>query len=310
MKTPIVSSSWPAHALARVGFAGLGIMGRAMVPHVVRAGFQLRAWNRSLSVFDRDDCHALDRTQSLAELGEHSDVLIVMVSDAAACDDVLFGDDGQSGASAGLRRGSIVVVMSSIPVARARQQAARLARQGVDYIDAPVSGGERGAVTGELTIMAGGKPEVIARAAPVLQTLGRLNTVGPIGCGQLAKLANQTIVGITIGAVAEALRLVQAGGGDVVTTHQALLGGFADSAVLRQHGQRMITADFVPGAHCSTQLKDLATSQALARDLAIDLPILQLVTSLYRQACDNGLGQLDHSAIWLTMEGKSDVPKM
>jgi 3-hydroxyisobutyrate dehydrogenase-like beta-hydroxyacid dehydrogenase len=210
--------------------------------------------------------------------------------------EILFGE----GAAAGvLKAGSTVVVMSSIPVEISREHAKKLLATGVHYIDAPVSGGEKGAIEASLTIMAGGDEEVIAGAGEVLACMGRVTRVGPVGSGQLAKLANQAIVGITIGAVAEALLLAEAGGANPSAVRDALLGGFADSAILRQHGTRMLSGNFKPGGKSEMQLKDLETAHRLADSLGLELPALELAESLYRQMCEAGLGALDHSALIL-----------
>ena len=169
----------------------------------------------------------------------------------------------------------------------------------MQYIDAPVSGGERGAIEANLTIMAGGAATAVARVGDVLACMGRVTRVGPVGCGQLAKLANQTIVGITIDAVAEALLLAKAGGADPAAVRDALLGGFADSTILRQHGERMLTGNFEPGAKSVVQLKDLRTSRKLAHKLGLDLPVLRLTESLYQEMCDDGRSELDHSGLYL-----------
>lgn len=288
-----------------VAFVGLGIMGRPMAAHLARAGHRVRVWNRSPSSLAAAEAAGLQPCASAADAASGADVLILMVSDGPACDAVLFGEDGGMGAAAALAPDSTVIVMSSIPVETAREQAERLAPRGIHYMDAPVSGGERGAVEGTLTIMAGAEPEVFERCRALVSAMGRVTRVGPIGCGQLAKLANQTIVGITIGAVAEALLLARAGGADLDAVLEALQGGFADSTVLRQHGRRMSEGRFQPGAHATTQLKDLRTSRQLGEALALDLPLLRLTEGLYREMCAGELAVLDHSALWLLLQRRA-----
>lgn len=286
----------------KVAFIGTGIMGAPMARNLAQAGHEIWAWNR-----DREKARSLlaERVhvaESAGEAAASGDVCILMVSTGSVCDALLFG---QQRIAEHLRPGSVVVVMSSIPVDVARRQAARLADRAVRYVDAPVSGGEAGAIAGTLAIMAGGDAADIDRLAPVFGALGRVTHVGPVGTGQLAKLANQLIVGVTIGAVAEALVLVERGGGDVAALHQALLGGFADSAVWRQHGARMIARDFAPGAHVSTQLKDLQTATGQARATGTELPLTEHAARLFAELAEAGKTELDHSALYLRIaEGR------
>lgn len=284
-----------------IAFLGTGIMGRPMCGHLLAAGFPVRAWNRTRAKAEtlREQGAVLPAT--VAEAVTDADIVIAMLSTGSVTSDLLFG---AGTAAASLKAGSTVVVMSSIPVDTSREHARKLLAKGVHYVDAPVSGGEKGAVEASLTIMAGGDEQVVAAVGDVLACMGRVTRVGPVGCGQLAKLANQTIVGITIGAVAEALLLVEAGGGDAAAVRDALLGGFADSTILRQHGARMISGDFEPGAKSETQLKDLRTARDLADSLGIELPALELVESLYRQMCNEGLGTLDHSGLILHLRNR------
>lgn len=285
-----------------VAFLGTGIMGVAMCRNILNAGFPVRVWNRTaakaaeLSADGATVCASPDEAVSGAEF------VVVMLSTGQVVGQVLFSTDsaGQAVVDAA-SPGATVIVMSSIPVAMAKQQHQHLDELGLRYIDAPVSGGELGAQEGTLSIMAGGDPDVVAAASALLGSMGNLNHVGPAGCGQLAKLANQTIVGITIGAVAEALILARAGGADVAAVRQALLGGFAKSAILEQHGERMINENFVPGAKSTIQLKDLRTSQELAQELGADLPFLNLSRSLYETMCDSDRRDLDHSALFLEL---------
>lgn len=283
---------------ARIGFLGTGIMGLPMCRHLLRAGYPVSVWNRTLSKAEPLAADGADIAATARAAVQHADYVIVMLSSGPVVTDVLFDESVR----AALRPGSTVIVMSSIPVETSRDHAQRLEAIDVAYIDAPVSGGERGAIEASLTIMAGGDGQTVSRARELLETMGRLTHVGPSGCGQLAKLANQTIVGITIDAVAEALLLARAGGADLAAVRSALLGGFADSTILRQHGLRMITGDFAPGGKSEVQLKDLSTSLQLAESLGLSLPVLRLTTSLYRSMCEQGMGELDHSALYRYLE--------
>lgn len=276
-----------------------------MASNLLAAGHDVIVWNRTAARASSLVSAGARVAESPADAVRGADVVIVMLSTGAACDEVLF--EGESAAVHGFAAGSIVVVMSSIPVATARAQSERLTRIGVRYVDAPVSGGERGAIERALAIMAGGHAEDIAAIRPVMNALGRLTHVGPVGCGQLTKLGNQLIVGVTIGAVAEALLLVQAGGGDLRSAWSALQGGFADSPILRQHGLRMIERMFTPGARAALQLKDLLTLEAQAQASDVRLPFAALASELYSRMCADGHGHLDHSALILTLHPDRDT---
>jgi 3-hydroxyisobutyrate dehydrogenase-like beta-hydroxyacid dehydrogenase len=284
-----------------IAFLGTGIMGLPMCGHLLDAGFPVRAWNRTRAKAEALLGKGATLPATVAEAVADADFVIIMLSTGPVVSEILFG---QEAAAAALKAGSTVVVMSSIPVENSREHAKKLLEKGVHYVDAPVSGGEKGAIEASLTIMAGGGEEVIAGAGEVLACMGRVTRVGPVGSGQLAKLANQAIVGITIGAVAEALLLAEAGGADPSAVRDALLGGFADSAILRQHGTRMISGNFEPGGKSEMQLKDLETARRLADSLGLELPALELAESLYRQMCEAGLGALDHSALILHLRNR------
>jgi 2-hydroxy-3-oxopropionate reductase len=274
-----------------------------MARNVARAGHSVRAWNRTPEKAKALLSDGISVCAAPAACVADVEIVILMLSTGAVCDDILFGEDATQGVAPFLKRGAVVVVMSSIPVEVAKHQAERLKAFGCGYVDAPVSGGERGAIEGKLSIMAGGEASDLERAAPVLSAMGRITHVGPCGAGQLAKIANQLIVGVTIGAVAEALLLVERGGGDAEAVHKALQGGFADSTVWRQHGQRMIDRNFKAGAYAHVQLKDLETADALARSLGLDLRFGALARDLYAHMCQTGREALDHSALFLELGG-------
>ena len=196
-----------------------------------------------------------------------------------------------------------MIDMSSIAPSIAREHAALLEAFGIAYLDAPVSGGTKGAAAGTLAIMVGGDAATFARATPILSVLGRPTHVGPSGAGQIAKLANQVIVGVTLGAVAEALTLAARAGADPAAVRTALSGGFADSRILQEHGARMLAGDFTPGGTVKNQIKDLKTAIALASENHIDLPLLEATRVQFQAIADNLGDQLDHSAIYkLLME--------
>eukprot|EP01036_Dinobryon_divergens_P005155 gene5155-6835_t len=219
-----------------------------------------------------------------------------MLENGAAVTDVLFGQ----GVARAAKPGVTVADMSSIPPSLARDHAARLRELDINHVDAPVSGGTVGAEQGTLAIMAGGDEAVIARLEPVFKAMGRPTRVGPHGSGQLSKLANQTIVAVTIGAVSEALLLAAAGGADPAAVRQAIRGGFAESRILELHGRRMIERDFQPGGLVHIQVKDLDTILATAKDLNLTLPLTQNVRDRFVELRDKlGGSHLDHSALLL-----------
>jgi 3-hydroxyisobutyrate dehydrogenase-like beta-hydroxyacid dehydrogenase len=277
----------------QIGFIGTGIMGGHMARRLAQAGFAVTAWNRSRDKAEALTSVGIDVAAKAADVARQADVVICMLSSGPVCDDVLFGADAVADA---MLPGSTLVVMSSIPVETTRKHNAQARAKGIRYVDAPVSGGEQGARDGTLAIMAGGEAGTVEALAPILAPLGRVTHVGPAGAGSLAKLANQLIVASNICAVAEALLLAERGGADPAKLHEALLGGFADSTVFRQHGRRMIDADFAPGGPAKYQIKDTGTALALAASLDLTLPVATEVDRIFRGLVDNGGGDLDHSA--------------
>lgn len=293
-----------------VAFIGTGIMGAAMCRRILLDGNPVSVWNRT---------HA--RAAPLANLGARvcetvddairtATFVVCMLENGPVIDRVLFEASGTSSrAIDSLQTGASLVVMSSIPVESARAHAAILGGMEVDYIDAPVSGGEKGAREGTLTIMAGGDAAAVGRATPLLESMGRVTHIGPAGTGQLCKLANQAIVGITIGAVAEALTLAGQAGADIAAVRSALSGGFADSTILREHGQRMIDNEFTPGARAALQLKDLNTARSLAEAHRLELPLLRFAERQFRRMCEQGYGEMDHSALYLFLQALNSGPR-
>ncbi len=277
-----------------IAFLGTGIMGQPMVRRLLAAGYAVTAWNRTASkaALLADDGASLADDPAGAVAG--CAVAIAMLTDGPACERIL--RDG--GVIDAMTPGSALLVMSSIPAVTARGLAEAAAARGIEWVDAPVSGGEVGAKEGSLSIMAGGSDAAVARLRPVLDCFGKTTHVGPAGSGALAKIANQMIVGITIGAVAEALLLAKEGGADVAAVRAALLGGFAGSRILDLHGQRMIDGAFEPGAFATIQLKDMGMAASLAEALGLDLPLTGLTERLYGDLVAQGDGALDHSALY------------
>ena len=279
----------------RIGFIGLGLMGRPMCLNLHRAGARLVIHNRSRAVVDNLIREAIEPADNPADVACRTEIVVLAVSDTPAVKQVLFGDNGLAD---GLRPGALVIDMGTTAVAATREYAARLAQTGVDFIDAPVSGGEIGARDGSLAIMAGGSEAAVKRAWPLFDILGKSTIhVGDVGAGQVAKAANQVIVGLNIGAVAEALALAECAGVDPSKVRQALLGGFAASRILEVHGQRMIDSSFAPGGKVTTQHKDLTQALDLAASLGLSLPATHLNMTLYQRLIDKGEGGLDHSAL-------------
>ena len=278
-----------------IGFIGLGLMGRPMARNLMLAGAHVTVHNRSKPSVDKMTAEGMHDGGSPAGIAAVSDIVIMMLSDTGAVDTVLNGDNGLIAA---LRPGTLVIDMGTTLMPATRRFASSVEAMGCFYIDAPVSGGTIGAEQGTLTIMAGGSEDAIARAMPVFEVLGSRTThVGDIGAGQVAKAANQVIVGLNIGAVAEALTLAKHAGVDLAKVRQALHGGFADSRILEVHGLRMVEGTFAPGAKSTTQRKDMDQAIQLAAELGITLPATALSRDLYDKLIAEGNGDLDHAAL-------------
>ncbi len=229
--------------------------------------------------------------------------VITMLEHGPIVEQVLFG----AGVAAAMNPGTVVIDMSSIKPAEARDHAERLGGMGVTHLDAPVSGGTLGAEAGTLAIMAGGKATTFERARPVFAPLGRATLVGPSGSGQLAKLANQMIVGITIGAVAEALLLCEKGGADPAKVKEAITGGFADSRILQVHGQRMVERDFAPRGRMTVQLKDMRNALDTAAGLGLTAPITGLLEQLYADGVAHGFSDLDQAGLFAELARRNGM---
>ncbi|MCB1472305.1 MAG: NAD(P)-dependent oxidoreductase [Rhodobiaceae bacterium] len=284
-----------------IAFLGTGLMGAPMVRRLLAAGFDVTVWNRT-----REKAEALALAgarladkPSAAVAG--AGVVITMLESGPIVSDVVF----RKGVASAMRQDTTFIDMSSTPPSTARKHAEKLAEGGIEAIDAPVSGGTVGAEQGTLAIMAGGDARRIADLKPVFDAMGRVIHVGPAGAGQLAKLANQAIVAVTIGAVAEGLLLAAAGGADPASVRDAIRGGFAESRILDLHGARMVARDFVPGAPSRIQLKDLDTILAEAQSLGLDLPLVRNVRDRFAMLCNAGLGETDHSALLLELEQRN-----
>ena len=262
------------------------------------AGADMIVHNRSQEVvtsFKREGIRTTNSPANVVRMLRPDDAVILMLPNTKALEEVLLGPDGLL---TGLKEGCLIIDMGTSSVSATRKLAKKVSKSGGQYIDAPVSGGTIGAKDGTLSIMAGGNKEAIILAMPIFNVLGKKFThVGPVGTGQIAKTANQIIVGLNIGAVAEALALAKSAGADPVRVCDSLTGGFADSRVLELHGQRMLYENFETGARSTIQQKDLAQAIELAKDLGLELPATKTVKTLYDKLIDAGHGTLDHSAL-------------
>lgn len=289
--------------MTKIAFLGVGLMGGPMARNLLRAGFPVTLWNRSRAKADALADGGAAVADTPAGAVADADIVILMLENGPIVTDVLF----RQGAAEALRPGTIVVDMSSIKPAEARDHAARLAARGVHHVDAPVSGGTVGATEGTLAIMAGGAAAEYAKVEPVLRAMGRPVHVGPSGAGQLAKLANQIIVGVTIGAVAEAFLLAARGGADPAKVREALRGGFAESRILDLHGQRMVDRDFATKGRSVTHLKDIDNALDAASSMGMAaVPYSALTADLFRGLLAHA-GDLDHSALLLELERRNAV---
>lgn len=287
----------------KIAVLGIGLMGYPMAKRLCEAGHEVHAWNRTAERAQRLVTLGATAHLNPAQAVRHADMVITMLENGPVVEHVLF----ELGTATALPKGCLVVDMSSIKPAEARDHAARLNELGVEYMDSPVSGGTIGAEQGSLAIMAGGKITQFERAVPVLKVFGRPTHVGPSGSGQMAKLANQMIVGITIGAVAEALLFCERGGANMAKVREAITGGFADSRILQVHGQRMIERDFAPRGKMSVQTKDLRNALATAEEIGFEAPITALFEQLYAQGLEHGLADLDQSGLFVELASRNGM---
>ena len=287
----------------RVGFVGLGLMGKPMARNLLAAGHPLTVHSRSAAPVDELVAEGAARASTPAEVAAASDVTITMLPDTPDVEAVLFGDGGvREGAAAG----SLVVDMSTIDPIATRAFAERLAGQGVGMLDAPVSGGEVGAVAGTLSIMVGGPDDAFERARPLLEAMGStIVHVGTSGAGQVTKTCNQLVVGSAVEAVAEALVLAAQAGVDPARVREALLGGFAGSKVLELHGQRMLDGAFEPGFRASLMAKDGRIVLAAAERLGAPIPAFRAVAERLEAMLPAGRGELDYAALVTLLEDEA-----
>ncbi|WP_081718469.1 NAD(P)-dependent oxidoreductase [Lutibaculum baratangense] len=287
---------------SRVAVLGIGLMGAPMARRLLAAGHEVTVWNRTRAKAEALAAEGARVADTPAEAVRGAAIVVTMLENGPIVGEVLF----QQGAAEALDRDAIVVDMSSIQPSMARDHAKRLGELGARHLDAPVSGGTVGAEQGTLAIMVGGDAADVEKVRPVLEAMGRVTHVGPSGAGQLVKLANQTIVAVNIGAVAEALLLAAAGGADPAAARAAMRGGFADSRILEVHGQRMLDRDFAPRGMVRMHFKDLNTIVAEAEAIGLDLPLAAQMRDRFQRMVDElELAEADHSAVLLELEDRN-----
>lgn len=282
-----------------IAFLGIGLMGAPQARRLLAAGYPLVAWNRTRAKAEALEPLGARIAETAAAAVAGADIVITMLENGGTVRSVLF----DSGTAEHMAPGTLVIDMSSIAPTEARDHAARLRERGVSALDAPVSGGTVGAEQGTLSIMVGGESADVERARPVLAAMGRPTHVGPTGAGQIAKLANQMIVAITIGAVSEALLYAERAGADPAKVRTALTGGFADSRILDLHGGRIVARDFETRGKTSSQIKDLVNATRSAAEAGAPAFFSALALELFRDLLETH-GDVDHSGLWLTLNDR------
>ena len=278
-----------------IGLIGLGIMGKPMARNLIKAGYQLVVHNRSRAAVDELSKEGAQAASSSKDVAARSEIVITMLPDSPDAELVY---DGENGIFAGAKPGMLLIDMSSISPVVARKLAEEAQEQDLDMIDAPVSGGEAGAISATLSIMIGGKSPAVERAMPIFQALGKnIVHVGEAGAGQVTKAANQMVVGTTIAIVSEALVLAAKAGVDPAKVRQALLGGFAQSKILEAHGQKMLERNFKPGFRIRLHEKDMKIALATGSEYGVPLMVTSQVAQMMTAMKSMGNGDLDHSGL-------------
>jgi 2-hydroxy-3-oxopropionate reductase len=284
--------------MKKIGFIGIGLMGFPMAKNILKAGYSLKAFNRSPNKAEQLKEFGAEITTSIDDVVNNSDVVITMLTDDTAINEVMDSPNFLEN----LKSSATVIDMSSVKPTTATKYGNNLKSKNIKYLDAPVSGGTIGAEEASLAIMVGGEQDVFNEAFDVLKAMGNPTLVGPVGSGQVSKLANQIIVGLTIGAVAEAITLCEKAGANPNKMIKALSGGWADSKILQTHGKRMIDKDFTPKGRTSVQLKDMNNILECANSHNTHLPISNLVKEMYKTLVNNGQGETDHSSLYKEIE--------
>jgi 2-hydroxy-3-oxopropionate reductase len=284
--------------MKKIGFIGIGLMGLPMAKNLLKAGYNLKAFNRSQKKAEALKEFGAEIATSIDDVVSNSDVVITMLTDDMAINEVM----DSSNFLENLKSNTTVIDMSSVKPTTATKYGNNLKSKNIKYLDAPVSGGTIGAEEASLAIMVGGEQDVFNEALDVLKAMGNPTLVGPVGSGQVSKLANQIIVGLTIGAVAEAITLCEKAGANPNKMIKALSGGWADSKILQTHGKRMIDKDFTPKGRTSVHLKDMNNILECANSHNTHLPISNLVKEMYKTLVENGHGETDHSSLYKEIE--------
>jgi len=282
----------------QIGFIGIGLMGFPMAKNLLKSGYKLKAFNRSQDKAERLKEFGAELSTSIKDAVTSSDVIITMLTDDAAVEKVIGSDEFIKN----IKPNTTVIDMSSINPVLSKKCAKLLKEKKINYLDAPVSGGTIGAEEASLAIMVGGDEKTFKECFDLLKILGNPTLVGPVSSGQISKLANQIIVGVTIGAVAEAVIICEKSGTNPSKMIEALSGGWADSKILQTHGKRMINKDFSPKGKTTTQLKDMTNIINAGKAVETHLPISSLIKEMYKELVADGYGNTDHSSLYNAIE--------
>ncbi|NQU12879.1 MAG: 2-hydroxy-3-oxopropionate reductase [Desulfobacteraceae bacterium] len=289
--------------IERIGFVGLGLMGTPMSKNLMDAGYKLTVHDIDREVVGNLVALGATKASSPKEASISAELVITMLPDDQIVEEVVTGKDG---CIKGMSKGVILVDMSTISPITARRVAEKLEQNNMEMLDAPVSGGDVGAIEGTLSIMVGGKQEIFERVLPVFEKMGKnVSHIGDHGAGQVAKASNQIIVALTIEAVAEALIFAKKSGVDPEKVRNALLGGFAQSRILELHGQRMLDRNFEPGGRARLHKKDTEIAMSMAKELGMYLPGTALMSHLWNSLAAHGGLDWDHSAVLKVLESMS-----
>ena len=284
--------------MKNIGFIGIGLMGFPMAKNLLKSGYNLKAFNRSQDKAERLKEFGAAISTSINEVVTNSDVIITMLTDDAAVDKVMASEEFVEN----IKTNATVIDMSSVNPVLTIKYSKILKDKNINYLDAPVSGGTIGAEDATLAIMVGGDEETFKNCYELLKKMGNPTLVGPVSSGQISKLANQIIVGVTIGAVAEAVTLCEKSGTNPSKMIEALSGGWADSKILQTHGKRMINKDFSPKGKTITQLKDMTNIINAGKAVQTHLPISSLIKEMYKDLVADGHGNTDHSSLYNAIE--------
>jgi len=273
-------------------------MGFPMTKNLLKSGYNLKAFNRTQNKSDKLKEFGAEISTSIKDAVTNSDVIITMLTDDAAVEKVMSSEEFISN----IKEGATVIDMSSVNPVLTIKYSKKLKEKKINYLDAPVSGGTIGAEEATLAIMVGGDEETFNNCYELLKKMGNPTLVGPVSSGQISKLANQIIVGVTIGAVAEAITLCEKSGTNPNKMIEALSGGWADSKILQTHGKRMIDKDFTPKGKTTTQLKDMTNIVNAGKAVETHLPISSLIKEMYKDLVADGHGNTDHSSLYIAIE--------